>query len=262
VDCDTCSCDSSLGSAAVDDGIWTRTPTTLTLSPWGEAISFAYCLKDGALELSTDGAYLTYEPVYTLSTPKACAGRTASQCEAGKGCSLGACVGANDCDLADFEGECLTMKGCAWDAKQCQGEGQLDCGLADFGHVPGCELLDKPLVCTGKQAACSTLDRASCESVDGCSLGTTGRCSGPALVCSDFAECLTDYCQGDDLDCTGVTSCSAFDSKSQCALANDYYVESLCTWEEASCEGQPLACDQYSVEDCASVPGCELAPAP
>jgi hypothetical protein len=259
--CDTCSCDSSLGSAAEDNGSWQRTATTLTLSPWGKSIALDYCLQGKVLELSTDGLYLTYELVNTVSAPKACAGRSAAECTAGKGCSVGACVGATDCDLADFEGECLTMKGCTWDAEACQGEGQLDCALGDFGKVPGCEFVDKPLACTGKRPACSTLDSAACEGAGGCTLNKTGRCSGPTLPCEDFFACPDGYCQFNGT-CSGITSCAAFKADYQCAGANDNLPDPSCKWEASWCEGTPVPCEQYSQQDCASVPGCELAPAP
>lgn len=259
--CDTCRCDSSLASFEDDDGSWERTASTLTLAPWGQSTSFDYCLKDNVLELSTEGAYLTYELVNTLSLPKPCAGRSAAQCMAGEGCFLGACVGADDCVLADYEGECLTLKGCSWDTDACHGEGQLDCALGDFGKVPGCEFTDKPMICAGKPPSCSTLDAASCEGVAGCTVKKTGRCSGPSLPCEDFLSCPIGYCQYNE-DCSGVTSCSAFKAEYQCADANDNLPEPACQWEDSWCEGEPVSCDQYSPEDCATVSGCELVPAP
>jgi len=259
--CDICSCDSNLTAVSNEGSSWQRTASTLTLAPWGKDISFDYCLKDNVLQLSSEGMFLAYEPVNTLSAPKPCAGRSAAECITGEGCSLGACVGGAACEQVGSEGSCLTLKGCSWNAQQCQGRGQVGCSLADFGKVPGCEFVDKPLICTGNQPACSTRSLASCAGT-GCKLNETGRCSGPALPCEDFFACPDGYCQFENSVCSGVTSCSAYKSKEQCGYPNSNLPEPRCQWEASWCEGEPLPCERFSQQECASNEGCQLTPAP
>lgn len=254
--CDTCTCDSSLGTP--DPSVryqWQRTPTTLSISQFGDSSTFDYCVKDGKLSLSGPTALLEYEQVFTVDTAGPCAERSADECARGKGCRLGSCEGSAACLQLDSS-QCLTTQGCHWDAEACWGVPE-NCELADFGVVPGCDFSDHPLVCTGTSHGCESLDVGSCTSLRGCKVSLQGRCNGPTLQCQG-SWCPSGYCEGNSLDCTGVTSCSAFKTKTQCGYANDDFPDAPCTWEASFCEGAPMPCSTLDQSACGFVPGCHL----
>lgn len=62
------------------------------------------------------------------------------------------------------------MKGCTWDAQQCQGKGQLDCALPDFGKVPKPSCNWEASWCEGEPVPCAQLSQADCASAPGCKL--------------------------------------------------------------------------------------------
>jgi hypothetical protein len=262
LDCDICTCDSGFNENDEPSGEWARTSSTLELAPWGTPTTFEYCVEAEQLKLSAGGAYMVFDRVYTLSAPTPCAERTPETCMLGEFCSLGGCGGGDGCETVSTEEDCLTYETCTWDPNRCAGQDQYTCGLADFGTVPGCEFVDEARACTGQPTACATLDVASCETIPGCELETGGRCTGPSLACADFDACPIGYCNDDGGECTGSTSCAAFESEDDCAEANENFPTAPCVWEESYCEGTPTPCSSYSQEECAAVPGCQLAPAP
>ncbi len=263
LDCDICTCDTSLFAHVEDEGTWERTESTLTVAPWGNPAAFDYCVEGRRMTLSAEGAYFEFERVYVTSAPTPCAERAPEECVAGGSCQRGACVGDGACPDAATEGECLTQEGCSWDAAACHGFEGEQCGIGDFDVVPGCELTDEAPTCTGEPVACETREAAACAQVQGCSLNAQGRCTGFALACSLFDECPEDEygCSYDEQSgaCSGETSCSAFsESESACDEANAYYSGTPCIWEESFCEGTATPCADVPIEACASQPGCQL----
>jgi hypothetical protein len=77
------------------------------------------------------------------------------------------------------------------------------------------------------------------------------------LPCQGSA-CPSGYCYGNSLNCTGVTSCSAFKADYQCGYANDDFPNAPCTWQPSFCEGTPMPCSTFDQGACGFVPGCHL----
>jgi hypothetical protein len=263
LDCDICTCDTSLFAHIEDEGAWERSESTLTIAPWGNPAAFDYCVEGNRMELSTEGAYLEFERVYSLSAPTPCADRAPEECVLGGSCQRGACVGDGECPSATTEGDCLTQQGCSWDAAVCHGAGGEQCGIGEYDVTPGCELTDEAPTCTGGATACDALVAETCGQAQGCVLNTAGRCNGFALACSLFDACPDDEygCTYDEQSgaCSGETSCDAFSaSQDLCDEVNGSYSGSPCIWEESFCEGTATPCAELSPEACASQPGCQL----
>jgi len=256
LDCDICSCTTTLGTTAGNVG-WHRTASTLTVAPFGKSAEFDYCVQGSKLMLSSTELSLEFEQVFTVDTPTACEKRSATQCSLGEGCSLGKCEGVASCGQHAFETDCLTNQGCSWRANACTGLTG-PCTLADFGTVPGCDFVDHPTSCVGTPTACTTLDVNACTTRRGCKVNKGGRCAGPSLPCEDFFSCPIGYCSWDSPDCFGSSSCAAFKSESQCGNANANFPNAPCTWEPSWCEGDAAPCSSYEQSDCGTVPGCTL----
>lgn len=261
--CDICSCNTRFKTPTYNQ--WSRTSTKLSVSPLGAVMDFDYCAKDGQLSLANHEARLVYERVFPIDTPKPCAARSADECGRGEGCYLGACVGSAECEKRTTESSCLTTQDCSWNAAACSGVAK-PCALADYGVVPGCDLALEHRDCTGTPTStCGERGTDDCEGLRGCSVNDRGKCAGPKLQCAG-SWCPQPYCSGTSLECTGVTSCEAFESETACADANEYFPDASCAWLPAFCEGSAEPCASYSQSECESVPGCQLgeveAPAP
>jgi hypothetical protein len=257
LDCDICTCSTTLGKTPSQNAGWRRTATTLSVAPLGNIIEFDYCVNGSKLTLSGADMSLEFEQVFTVDTPTACEQRSQDECTLGEGCGLGVCQGSSSCAQARYESACLTMQGCTWDATACTGRAG-DCTLADFGTVPGCEFVDQATTCVGTPTACTALDVGTCADRRGCKVNKGGRCAGPSLPCADFSSCPIGYCTWDSPDCHGTSSCAAFNSETQCDNANENFPNSPCTWEPAWCEGDAEPCSSYEQSVCGTIPGCKL----
>jgi len=255
--CDICTCDTTLGTAADEDVGWLRSASTLTVAPLGKSTEFDYCVQDSKLTLTSAALSLEFEQVFTVDTPAPCEKRSPKQCTLGKGCTLGLCEGSSTCAQQDFEAECLTNKGCTWNATACAGV-PLSCTLADFETVPGCDIVDHPMSCVGTPPACSTLDVATCANRPGCKVNDTGRCNGPSIPCGDFIDCPGVTCLDAAAGCLGVFSCAAFNEDYQCNDTNENIRNNPCKWEPSWCEGDAEPCASYSQRSCSDHPGCHL----
>jgi hypothetical protein len=261
--CNICTCSSNLETYAQERGTWQRTDAKLTVGLWGTDTPYAYCLKDDVLSLSTDGRFLTFKHVYPFSKPTGCAQRNAAQCLTGSGCRRGACVGGAQCDNQSSEGTCLTVPGCSWNSNLCTGSGQVGCRIQDYGVVPGCDLLDKPLGCMGTPMPCSERNEVTCTQDKQCTLSSADTCVGGPLSCSLFTACPDGYCTLINRQCVGTTSCEARRSSAECGYVARFYPNSPCVWKTVyTCSGAVKPCSEYAPELCESVAGCHLQSGP
>ncbi|HXK16560.1 MAG TPA: hypothetical protein VNG33_02055 [Polyangiaceae bacterium] len=261
--CDLCTCATYSGSPDADATQWGRTDSVLTLSLFGQPAPFAYCLSGDQLQLSGPGAYLVFERVQTASNPLACEARTPDQCLATEdrkcevsgqntGCRLGQCTGSLTCEGLNESG-CGTNAACVWHPDACWGVAPRVCLLKEYGRVPGCELTTKPVTCQGTPLACEGRNVRDCT--QGCTYSFKGQCVGVAAcegisTCPSLAGCKYDL----DGKCSGEFSCATLEFKDSCEQ------QSPCVWNAEFCAGAPSSCASLSADECATVPGCFLAP--
>ena len=112
--------------------------------------------------------------------------------------------------------------------------------------------------CQGTCTSCLELgDRGTCRRARGCRWARSF-CGGTCTECSRFTEASS--C-GHQAGCTwqeqwacggGCRACSTYGDEPSCGRQHG------CSWQPASCSGTPVSCDQFSVDDCESQPGCEV----
>lgn len=242
LDCDICTCDSTIGAETSGTRLWDWTEEALFLNLGGESTAaFAYCMTGNKLELSTPDLYLVYSRINRPAEPVPCSLRTAERCllEAPDNCRSGACFGQGACTYAGNETACLAGSGCSWDANGCSEKTQ----------------------CQGEPVACESRIGAGCK--DGCTLAL---CKGGSLRCEDFSvsacwpPCAVgpdDSCVGPEFDCSALTQPACLST----AIPRNHAGEP-CVWDSAACGGVPVPCDSVPREECDLAPGCSLVTAP
>jgi hypothetical protein len=257
--CGICQCD-LMGNTFDGEGTWSRQGSTLTLS-LANVWSLDYCVQGDRLMLrDIDGLVLELHRLNLFSSPAACAGRSPEACV--RGCALGVCEGGVLCEAAMNEASCTNRQGCTWNAESCVGQPE-PCELADYGVVPGCDLTDTPLNCTGTRAPCRDMDSVSCEAAPGCMVSagceggavSCGKLTGACSFCGDVDGCGD--CGEGSASCAGSSSCVAQQSSYACERVKQLGMGD-CQWVEGLCMGEPTPCDELPPEACASAPGCEL----
>jgi hypothetical protein len=263
VDCDICRCDSQV-SGWSGDGDWLRTETTLTLTFWGDSTTYDYCISGNRMTLSAPGIFLSFERTYTFGVPVLCSERTSEECPVGAGCVPGACEGGLDCPRQTSEGGCLTIQGCTWNSSACSGTAPPACELGDYGVVPGCDFIDRPVRCTGTVPECDGRPSETCLDGDGCEADDRNICSGGTFDCEEFIACPVGDCTfTSESTCIGSSSCEQVTNRPDCDALNDNLVAPRCTWGPSfSCSGTAKQCPSYTPEACQAVPGCVLEPDP
>jgi hypothetical protein len=262
LDCDICACRGSNAERINESMSWSRTTTTLSLELWNGPGTFDYCITDDLLELATPGAHMVFERVNTFSQPVPCTERTLEQCLLGRGCRVGTCLGEG-CETRTSESTCLTMQGCSWDASVCAGTGQRGCQLGDFGVVPGCDFVDRPLRCVGTPDTCDVQTDVTCGEVAGCELSDVGRCTGGSVDCATLIACPVEDCSLSVGRCMGTAYCTRRTYQTLCERLNyDASDPDLCTWINYTCTGTATPCEELTPEACASQPGCSVEPVP
>lgn len=261
LDCDICSCDSTIGARTSGERLWDWTEEALSLNIGGQGTEeFAYCMTGNELELSTPGLYLVYGRINKLAKPTPCSSRTPETCLIGdpNTCQVGACLGEVACTYAGDETACLATVGCAWDANGCSGNAQSICHPADYGVVPGCGFTTR---CQGEPLACEDRIGAGCK--DGCILA---ECKGGSVLCENFSvsACPPPCAVGPDDSCTGPAfDCSALTQYAcQSTAIPRNYAGEPCVWDSLACGGVPVPCDRVPPEVCDLSPGCSLVTTP
>jgi hypothetical protein len=270
LECETCVCSNVTGTPKAQDGIWSVADGKISLSLFGKAVAFDFCLSGRDLKLSADDVYLEFRQVFPVSTPTPCSERDAQSCDAGGRCYL--------------------------DGDACKGMGQASCEFQEYGIVPGCRLElqpmepvepvepVKPMVCRGTPPSCSDVDVDDCDAL-GCTLNTNGTCRGGNLECSSLSTCpegcddggnggagtsggCPEGCDdggnggaGTSDGCTGTIACSVL-GKADCETVSANPA-SPCFWEASStCTGTARACEiLLFYEQCEATPGCMLVEA-
>ena len=247
--CGLCSCHGWLGYAAEEGGSWSTAGSRLAVSGMGQV---DYCVKGDALTLRDDTLELRMERMLGAGRPSECAARSAKDCEAGSGCHAGVCSGSGNCSGYSDERSCNVHSACAWQSGGCGGRVAPDCGLADFGTVPGCELVDPRSSCAGTPKPCSEQTPEDCDSTAGCERSES--CDGPDWACSDL--CAIGFgCTDLGTSCIGHGACSYGKAESTC------FASYGCQWTP-HCSGTVPPCSAYSVTDCANVAGCAVSVSP
>lgn len=168
LDCDSCTCEISF-TAYEGDGKWRSDGDTIVLAPWGEPKSFAYCVTDDRMALSSSGAYLEFE-------------RTPREPER-------ACLGEPvPCSSLDFP-TCSVVAGCvAYENPRCSGP-TVPCD-DQFTCPPEYCTIDQSLNCIGDVPCTAFKTEDECTNLgqgSACSWGTSW-CEGTAATCSSNSE--------------------------------------------------------------------------
>lgn len=113
-------------------------------------------------------------------TATACATRSASECLAGSGCTMGACGGTpTPCHMLTMGSTCTSQSGCGWSGTSCSGSARA-CSAFDGATCTdqdGCTT-DAGASCAGTALACGSLDEATCGDQPGCSWDPSGAGTG------------------------------------------------------------------------------------
>lgn len=108
--------------------------------------------------------------------------------------------------------------------------------------------------CMGTPTACSTLENATCDTVQGCALTT---CRGFPVACSmlTMEECATQAGCSWSGTCTGTAlPCGALAPGAECAGHLG------CTMGIEGCGGLATPCERLSRAECTAQPGCSVGP--
>jgi hypothetical protein len=261
--CGLCEC--QVKEDAIDSDIsWTSTGGTLSIPTSNSVIdgtqttlsSYSYCVDGDTLHLATTwGIEIDLKRVQLAGSPMPCQGRTANNCTSGGGCHTGECQGGPACSDAATEATCTNRMGCNWNASACAGTEPAACRLADYGTVPGCDLLAPTASCAGTPKACEGLSAADCGSTKGCT-GQPG-CVGSSIDCHQY-DGSCDQCNSIVGCLCGNGPCSGV---ATCAGQSQYSCESVtgCTWSPFVCAGTPTPCESLGTNGCTS-PGCSVNP--
>lgn len=247
---------------------WIRGEDGLTLAFPGISSHVPYCVEGDELWLggpTADGtprASYKFKKLSCHGKPTPCSERSLAECLEGDGCSVGVCVATTGgsptrCAKAFSQTECGVLQGCQWDAKACGGQAPETCDFLTCEDQPGCSLGEPQQKCAGEPEPCEGRDLDQCD-VPGCEL----RVCQPDFF--DDVDCANldspDDCakapgcevapDGSPTPCTGTTSCVAQTNPSIC--------DELGCLRTQYCGGTPARCETLSLEDCHSVPGCNI----
>jgi hypothetical protein len=199
-ECDVCRCDiqtTAYEADRINKQSYYQDGSTLTIAPFGVALTGGYCVQGDVLEVTSDAGYMAFRRVYRyphcdlrdlgrvagceqLDAPPVCQGEVMpctalafNLCDGTPGCEEGRCDGpALDC--ADVE-NCVAP--CVLGASGC--EGMSSCGAFNtlekchgdansiFPDTP-CRWLD--MECGGTALPCAEIPTEQCDFVPGCQL--------------------------------------------------------------------------------------------
>lgn len=269
--CGVCSCTYDTTSIQTDRALWSRTGTVLSVEAISgdHGVSFDYCVNGDEIRLrnTVNKEIFTLSRVYVYGTPTPCANRPTDQCvttvqsdafDPGS-CHVGRCDGTN-CPSAESEADCTNVQGCTWNTAVCAGTPAVQCGLSDFGMVPGCVLGTKAPHCVGSAVPCSSHQTAGeCSSYKGCT--PMPGCKGTATFTCDYYVTTCGDCPGGcscGSDAHGIT-CAGSGKCSDLNLTKCFETDG-CTWENefGTCEGTVPACDSLGAGECEAQLGCML----
>jgi hypothetical protein len=224
----------------------------------GGFYSYDYCVNGNELWIGAGPVAYRFARVGCFGKPTPCTQRTTAECTLGGECTLGTCVGADPasqalCDGLDQMG-CGAVSGCSWDASACTGVSRR-CELGSCDAEPGCQLVTQPHTCVGTPTPCSN---RSADCGFGCGMGLCGSADAmETRSCNLALGAGCPYAKGcvdTPNACLGMTSCLDQWTEPSCNGIN-------CDWTpSASCTGQPIACENLALDDCALQPGCSLSP--